>query len=54
MIFALIPKSMCDFKSWKSISIFATQTCEETHMNLQRARIADLSRMQTVGAAYAY
>jgi hypothetical protein len=53
MILAFTPKSMLDLKSEKRSSIFAMQTWEETHMNLQSARMADLSRMQIDGAAYA-
>lgn len=53
MMLALTPKSILDLKSENRSSMFAMQTWEETHMNLQSARMADLSRMQIVGAAYA-
>ena len=52
MMFALIPKSIFDFRRPKTRSRFSWQIFDETHMNLLRARIADLSKMQISGAYY--
>ena len=49
IMFALTPKSILDFKRLKIKSMFSWQIFEETHINLQSARMADLSRIQSVG-----
>lgn len=53
MMLAFTPKSICDLNRENKRSICSEQIKEETHMNLHRARIADLSRMHMVGAYYA-
>src|SRR4051812_27660788 len=51
IMLAFTPKSMLELSSAKIVSMFSWQMREETHMNLHRARIADLSRMQILGGA---
>lgn len=49
-MFALIPNSILDFKILNSKSKLFAQTFGEMHEILQRAKIADLSRIHNVGA----
>lgn len=50
MIFAFTPNSICDFTILNSKSKCLAQIYDETQQILERARIADLSMMQRVGA----
>ena len=52
MMFAFTPKSILDLSKLKSKSMCYEHRRDETHIILQRAKIADLSRMQTVGGDY--
>lgn len=51
-MFAFTPKSILESRISKIRSKFYVQIIDETHMNLQRAKIADLSRMQISSDAY--
>lgn len=50
MILALTPKSILDSSIWNMRSRFSIQIFWLTHMNLHRAKTADLSRMHISGA----
>jgi hypothetical protein len=45
MILVFTPKSIYDYKISNIRGRFYWQIFDETHMNLQRAKIADLSRI---------
>ena len=49
IMFAFTPNSIFDCTSSNSKSRFSAQIKEDTHMNLHRARIADLSRIHKLG-----
>ena len=46
MMFAFTPNSMLDWTSLNIKSRFSLQMIDETHINLHRAKMADLSKMQ--------